>query len=76
MRLKYIRPVSYDQRISIRAEITEWENRLRIDYEINDVLTGVRLNKAHTIQVAVNMQTREMDYICPAVLWERLGVTP
>lgn len=76
MRLKYIRPVSYDQRISIRAEITEWENRLRIDYEINDVLTGVRLNKAHTIQVAVNMQTREMDYICPPVLWERLGVTP
>ncbi len=76
MRLKYIRPVSYDQRICIRAEITEWENRLRIDYVITDAVTGQRLNKAHTIQVAVNMQTREMDYICPPVLWERLGVTP
>lgn len=74
MRLKYVKPVSYGQRIRIRAEITEWENRLRIDYLITDATTGQRLNKAHTIQVAVNIATREMDYVCPPVLWQRLGV--
>lgn len=74
MHLKYIGPVTYGQRIRIRAEITEWENRLRVDYLISDSATGRRLNKAHTIQVAIDMQTRKMAYVCPPVLWQCLGV--
>ncbi|OJT18128.1 4-hydroxybenzoyl-CoA thioesterase [Archangium sp. Cb G35] len=76
MRLKYVRPVIYGQKLRIRAEITEWENRLRIDYLIRDADTGHKVNQAHTIQVAVSMETREMQYLCPRVLWERLGVMP
>ncbi|WP_022955579.1 acyl-CoA thioesterase [Perlucidibaca piscinae] len=76
MRLKYVGMVSYGQRIRIRAEITEWENRLRIDYLISDAVSGRRLNKAYTIQVAVSIETRQMEYVCPPVLWQRLGVAP
>lgn len=74
MRIKYVGMLSYGQRLKIRAEITEWENRLRIDYLISDVLTGRRLTRAHTIQVAVAIVTREMQYVCPEVLWQKLGV--
>lgn len=74
MRLKYVRPAAFGQRLSVRAEIVEWECRLRIEYLIRDVLTGVKLNRASTIQVAVDMATREMCFACPRVLWERLGV--
>lgn len=74
MRLKYVGMVSYGQRIRIRAEITEWENRLRIDYLISDAVSGRRLNKAYTIQVAVSIETRQMEYVCPPVLWQRLGI--
>lgn len=76
MRLKYVGMVSYGQRIRIRAEITEWENRLRIDYLISDAVSGRRLNKAYTIQVAVSIETRQMEYVCPPVLWQRLGIAP
>ena len=76
MRLKYLRTASFRQRLRVQATITEWENRLRIDYLMFDVATGVRINKAHTIQVAVSLQSGEMQFVCPAILWERLGVAP
>nr|WP_295777215.1 acyl-CoA thioesterase [Rhodoferax sp.] len=74
MRLKYVKTTGFGQRIRIRAEIVEWENRLKIEYLITDVLTGKKINKAYTIQVAVDMQSREMLYLCPDVLWRKLGV--
>lgn len=76
MRLKYVRPAVFAQKLKVRAEIMEWENRLRIEYRIRDAATGTKLNQAYTIQVAVDMATREMCYVCPPVLWERLGVSP
>lgn len=76
MRLKYVRPAELGQRLTVRAEIVEWENRLRIAYRIRDTQSGRKLTEATTIQVAVDMQTREMLYVCPKVLWERLGVQP
>ena len=76
MRLKYVRPATFGQTLKVRATITEWENRLRIDYLLRDAATGHKVNSAHTIQVAVDMQTRAMCFVCPPVLWERLGVAP
>lgn len=74
MRLKYVRPAELGQRLVVRAEIVEWENRLRIVYRIRDAASGRKLTEASTIQVAVDMKTREMLYVCPPVLWQRLGV--
>jgi acyl-CoA thioester hydrolase len=76
LRLKYVRTASYAQKLRVRAEIVEWENRLRIEYLMHDAKTGARVHRASSIQVAVDMRTREMLYVCPPVLWERLGVTP
>jgi acyl-CoA thioester hydrolase len=76
LRLKYVRTASFAQKLRVRAEIVEWENRLRIEYLMRDAQTGAKVNRASTIQVAVNMSTREMCYVCPPVLWQRLGVAP
>jgi acyl-CoA thioester hydrolase len=76
MRLKYVRPTRFGQKIIIRATIREWENRLKIDYLIRDAADGHKINQAYTIQVAVDMSTGELQYLCPAILWQCLGVTP
>jgi acyl-CoA thioester hydrolase len=76
MRIKYVRSAKLEQPLKVRAEIVEWENRLRIDYLLKDAASGAILTKAHTIQVAVEIATGEMRYVCPPVLWERLGVRP
>ncbi|AZS50181.1 acyl-CoA thioesterase [Entomomonas moraniae] len=73
-RAKYIAPVIVEQRINITATITEYENRLRIDYKIVDSLTNKKLTTGYTIQVAVNMHKQEMCFVCPSILWKKLGV--
>ncbi|KMN49131.1 4-hydroxybenzoyl-CoA thioesterase [Chromobacterium violaceum] len=74
MRLKYVQPVRFGQKVTIEASIVEWESRLKIDYLIRDAASGRKINKAYTVQVAVDMASQEMLYVCPPVLWEKLGV--
>lgn len=76
LRLKYVRPARFRQPLSINARIVEWENRLKIDYVIRDVESDAVLTKAYSIQVAIDMANGEMLYVCPPVLWEKLGVQP
>jgi acyl-CoA thioester hydrolase len=76
MRLKYVRPTAFGQKLKISAEIVEWENRLKIDYLMSDAKTGHKINKAYSIQVAVALDSGAMQYVCPAVLWQCLGVEP
>ena len=73
-RIKYVRPLRYGQELRVRAEIVEWENRLRLEYRIHDAGSGEKLTSACTVQVAVDAASGEMQYVSPPVLWERLGV--
>ena len=76
LRAKYVRSARFGQRLKLRAEIVEWENRLRIDYLVSDAVTGEVLTRAHSIQVAVDAATGAMCFASPAVLLQRLGVKP
>ncbi|MDO3557836.1 acyl-CoA thioesterase [Ralstonia pseudosolanacearum] len=70
--LKYIKPATYGQRIEVRATLIEYENRLKIGYEIADCASGQRLTKGHTIQVAVCAATSELQFVSPAVVFEKV----
>ena len=74
MHIRYAGPAQFNQRLVLSAEIVEWENRLKIKYEISDALTGKRLTRANTTQVAVNMETGTMCFVSPSVLLKKLGV--
>ena len=74
MQLRYVGSASFGQRLKLRAEIVEWENRLKIDYLITDAQTGKRLNRASTTQVAVDMVSGEMCFVSPPILFEKLGL--
>jgi acyl-CoA thioester hydrolase len=75
MQLRYIGAASFGQILRVRAELVEWENRLKIDYLITDATTGKRLNRASTTQVAVDIASGEMCFVSPAILFEKLGVS-
>jgi len=74
LKIRYIKPVAFRQSITIEASIVEWENRLKINYLITDKLTGSRLTKGYSIQVAVDMQTKSMCFESPKILLEKLGI--
>lgn len=72
--LRYVKYAHLLQPLTVRAEIVEYENRLKVDYLITS--EGQRLTKGHTVQVAVDARTQELQMVTPRVLWERLGVAP
>ena len=76
LQLRYIASARFGTRLKLRAEIVEWENRLKIDYMISDAATGKRLTRASTTQVAVEIATGEMCFASPPVLFEKLKVSP
>ncbi len=71
--VRYVQGIEFQQSIRVRAILKEWENRLKIEYQIFDAHSGKRLTKGFSSQVAVDMQTREMCFQSPAVLIERLA---
>lgn len=76
LQIRYVAPARFGARLKLRAEIVEWENRLKIEYLISEASSGKRLTRASTTQVAVEIATGEMCFASPAVLFERLKVTP
>ncbi|WP_305375005.1 acyl-CoA thioesterase [Photobacterium leiognathi] len=71
-RVKYVKAIPYDHPIRITATMTEWENRLRVDYVIYDGDTGARMTKGYTMQVAVGIADREMCFVSPKVFTEKV----
>jgi acyl-CoA thioester hydrolase len=76
LRVRYAKPLHFQQKIRVIAKLTEWENRLKIDYLIEDAQTGQRLTKGYTVQVAVDMQNSEMLFVSPEILFKKLGLEP
>ncbi|CAB3798701.1 hypothetical protein LMG28688_04778 [Paraburkholderia caffeinitolerans] len=70
--LKYVRPAVYGQQLEVCAELLEYDNRLKIGYEILDFESRARLTKGYTIQVAVDAVTQELQFVSPPVVLEKL----
>ncbi|WP_417661818.1 acyl-CoA thioesterase [Pseudomonas sp.] len=67
LQLRYIRGATFGQTLIVRADLVEWENRLKIHYLISDAATGERLTRASSVQVAVEIASREMQLASPRV---------
>ncbi|SDY42080.1 acyl-CoA thioester hydrolase [Collimonas sp. OK242] len=74
LHLRYAHPATFGQRIKVRASVIEWENRLKIAYVITDSVSGQRLSRGTTTQVAVDMATHEMCFASPPVLFKKIGI--
>jgi len=70
LQLRYIRGAQFGQRIKVRADLIEWENSLKINYLITDSESGERMTRGSSVQVAVEIATREMLLASPRVFVE------
>jgi acyl-CoA thioester hydrolase len=70
--VKYLKAIPYNHQIRITASLTEWENRLRVDYVIYDATSGVRMTKGYTRQVAVELTNQEMCFASPQLFLDKL----
>ena len=74
MKLRYVKPAKFQQKIRVTATVAEWENRLLIKYLIEDAESKYKMTKASTTQVAVCMTSGEMQLASPIVLLEKMGI--
>lgn len=70
--LKYIKPALYGQKLLVTATLQEYENRLKIAYEIRDAASGERLTKGYTTQLAIEAATMELQFASPAILLKNI----
>ena len=70
--VRFIQPLRYGQLISVQAGLVEWENRLKLEYLVQDKASGKRLSTAYTIQCAVDAKSGELQLVSPPALLTRL----
>ena len=72
LELRYLRFSRFRDRLRIRASMVEWENRLVIHYLVLDAVNGERVARGRSVQVAVEIATRELQFVCPPALVDRI----
>ncbi|PTU72890.1 acyl-CoA thioesterase [Pseudomonas mangrovi] len=75
LQLRYVRGAVFGQKIIVRADLIEWENRLLINYLIRDAQSGERMTRGSSTQVAVDVASREMQFSSPAVFVDAVART-
>ncbi|CCY25190.1 4-hydroxybenzoyl-CoA thioesterase domain protein [Brachyspira sp. CAG:484] len=73
MDLKFIKPCTFNQKLRVVSSVEEIEPCLIIKYMINDAETGEKLFKAKTMQICVDVHTKESVYSAPERLKEKLA---
>lgn len=71
-RARFIKPLTYAQTIRVHAGLTEWENRMKVEYVITEADTSERLATGETVQCAVTIDTWELQLASPPALLDRL----
>jgi len=72
MRTKFVGSALFAQMITVDAHLVEYESRLKIEYLISCKSTGKKLTKAHTVQVAVDLASKEMQFVSPDIVLAKL----
>jgi acyl-CoA thioester hydrolase len=63
--VKYMRPLKFGESAIVRAALEEYENRLKIKYEIRNSKTGDIVTKGVSTQMAFDIKAGESCLVCP-----------
>ena len=63
--LKFVKSAFFKQKLTVETELDEYQPAMVIKYRILDAETKELLCKAKTMQICVNLQTRESVYNAP-----------
>ncbi len=75
MSVKYRHPWCLEETVTVSVTLTEYENRIVTDYEVCGS-DGTLKTTTRTVQMALDLKTKEGLLQCPPVFFEKLGVKP
>jgi len=69
---KFLGSLRFKDRAIVKAILEEYENRLRVKFEIRNAETGLLTTKGLSTQMAIDMRTGESCFVCPKVLTDKI----
>ena len=69
---KYLGSLQFRDRAIVKAVLAEYENRLRIQYEIRNVKTGQITTKGVSTQMAFDIKANDSCFACPQILLDKV----
>ena len=73
MNTKFIRPAVFGQEIIIKTDLIEIAPAMNIKYKMFDKQTGEKLFEGETMQIAIDIHTKESRYEAPERLVKIIG---
>jgi acyl-CoA thioester hydrolase len=70
--IKYIGSLNFQDRVRAKATLTEYENCLKIKYELYDVKTGRLCTRGESTQMAIDMAAGESCIVCPPIFIDKV----
>jgi acyl-CoA thioester hydrolase len=70
--VKYIGSLKFKDRARVKAILEEYENRLRIKYEITNAETEKLTTRGISTQMAYDIKRGESCFVCPPVLIQKV----
>ncbi|MCR5218042.1 thioesterase family protein [Treponema sp.] len=72
VKVKYVRSLRFGDRARVKATLVEYENCLKVKYEIYNDKTGELTTKCESTQMVVEMATGETKFFCPQIFIDRV----
>lgn len=72
LQIKYIKPIFLNQEIIVEASLIEYENRIKINFQIFDKETLTLLTKSTSIQVAVKANQQNLEFETPLAFRKKI----
>jgi acyl-CoA thioester hydrolase len=69
---KYMGPLRYKDQARIKTILVEYENRLRLRYEIRNVRTGILVTTGQCTHMAFDVKAGESCFVCPQILVDKV----
>jgi acyl-CoA thioester hydrolase len=73
LHVKYVKASRVGDRLRVRASLTEWRNRLVMNYLVVNALSGERVARAQTVQAAVELSSGVLQFVTPSILLDRIS---
>ncbi len=72
VKCKYVQSLRFGERCRARAILVEWENMIKINFELYNAKTGVLTTKGSVSQICVDAKTGETQFVCPKCWTDRV----
>jgi acyl-CoA thioester hydrolase len=69
---KYIRSLCFLDKVRAKAILVEYENCIKIKYELYNAKTGQLCTRGESTQMAINMISGESSFACPRIFIEQV----